>query len=132
MLPLAAQTHLDLGRAYAITGDKSAADQHAGVGRQLLKKLDMRPWYDQSQRGAGDLGHVYIVARSNPQLYEFLTQEFSHAHGIKVVLDRRERGQGGADPGDDRRHQQVDADLRTWDLALMPAGQPAGSSTTLQ
>jgi class 3 adenylate cyclase/tetratricopeptide (TPR) repeat protein len=127
MLPLAAQTHLDVGRQFAMAGDKVRADRHASLGRQLLKKMDMRPWYDQSQTSSRETGHLYIVARSNPQLYEFLTQEFSDARGIKVVLDRRERGQRGTGYGDDRRHQEVDADLRTWDLALMPAGKPAGT-----
>jgi tetratricopeptide (TPR) repeat protein len=127
MLPLAAQTHLDFGRQLAVAGDKVRADQQTILARQLFKKMGMRPWYDQSQTGSREIGHLYIVARSNPQLYEFLTQEFSGARGIKIVLDRRERGQRGTGHGDDRRHQEVDADLRTWDLALMPAGRPAGA-----
>jgi tetratricopeptide (TPR) repeat protein len=127
MLPLAAQTHLDFGRQLAVAGDKIRADQQTILARQLFKKMGMRPWYDQSQTGSREIGHLYIVARSNPQLYEFLTQEFSGARGIKIVLDRRERGQRGTGHGDDRRHQEVDADLRTWDLALMPAGRPAGA-----
>ena len=57
-----------------------------------------------------ELGHLFIVARSNPELYDFLTQELSGARRIRVLLDRRQ--------GD--REEPVDQDLRTWGLALAP------------
>jgi hypothetical protein len=78
----------------------------------------MRPWYDRSRAARGAMGHLYIVARSNPQLYEFLAHEFSGTRGLKVVLDRREQRQGGAPDSEERRLQPVDQDLRAWDLAL--------------
>ncbi len=122
MLPLAAQTRLDFGRQLAVAGDAVRAAEQTDLARQLFKKLNMRPWYDQSQADARELGQIYIVARSNPQLYEFMTQEFGVTGGIKVVLDRRERAQRDASLNEDRRRQPVDADLHAWELALTSAG----------
>ena len=61
-----------------------------------------------------ELGHLFIVARSNPELYDFLAQELSGARRIRVVLDRRQDGRASA----------VDDDLQAWGLALAPRRQP--------
>ena len=63
----------------------------------------MRPWYDRSQIEERGNGHLYIVARSNPQLYEFLAHEFTGDRGIKVVLDRREHAQWQMSRNEERR-----------------------------
>jgi hypothetical protein len=63
---------------------------------------------------------VFVVSRSNPELYEFLAQEFSGAPRIKVVLDRRDGEQCKTRRHAERRRQVVDADLRAWELALAP------------
>jgi hypothetical protein len=70
-------------------------------------------------------GHLFIVARANTDLYAFLTQALSGARGISVVLDRRhgERRRAPRPPRDprarpERRRAQIDADLRTWQLAM--------------
>jgi hypothetical protein len=91
--------------------------------------MDMRPWYDHARSDPGEIAHLYIVSRSNPQLYEFLAQEFAGARGIKVVLDRRERGQPDVRADEERRRQPVDADLHAWELALTSAFPgPSGAS----
>ena len=121
MLPLAAQTHVDLGHQLAARGEAARAQEHIGRGQELLKQMQMRPWYDGSRAGAKDNAHLYIVARSNPQLYEFLTQEFTGERGIKVVLDRRERVEREMNRNQERRLHAVDEDLRAWELALTSA-----------
>jgi tetratricopeptide (TPR) repeat protein len=118
MRPLAAQIQLDLGSQLATEGDYARAEEQTAFARHLFRQMDMRPWYDHSQSDTREIGHLYIVARSNPQLYEFLAQEFTGTRGIKVVLDRRERGQSDVSRDEERRRQPVDADLRAWELAL--------------
>jgi len=62
-------------------------------------------------RLAEELGHLFIVARSQPDLYDFLSQELSSAEKIKVVLDRRRA---------ERRREQLHQDLRDWGFAVAP------------
>src|SRR5262249_124756 len=88
--------------------------EQIALAEKLFNRMNMRPWHDHSQTDLAHNGHLYIVARSNPALYEFLSEEFTGR--TTVVLDRRERR--GVRGGDERRRQPVDADLSTWDLAL--------------
>jgi class 3 adenylate cyclase/tetratricopeptide (TPR) repeat protein len=119
MRPLLAQIQLDLARFMAARGDRKRAEEHLRQGGQLFGELGMRPWYDRSQINFDGLGHLFIVARTNPQLYEFLAEEFSGTRNVQVVLDRRARDRWDArkDTGE-RRRQQVDEDLRAWELAV--------------
>ncbi len=54
--------------------------------------------------------HLFIVSRQQPDLYSYLTREFSQESEVRVILDRRQgerRGQRdrrGSEPAD-RRHQ---------------------------
>lgn len=34
--------------------------------------------------------HLFIVSRQQPELYSYLTQEFSEEPDVRVILDRRE------------------------------------------
>ena len=81
----------------------------------------MRAWYDRSQSEDKRSGHLYIVSRSNPRLYEFLAQEFPGDRGIRVVLDRRGHAQWAVSRRDERRRFPVEDDLRAWELALTRA-----------
>jgi hypothetical protein len=67
------------------------------------------------------------VARSNTDLYDFLSQELAGARGIEVILDRRqgERRESVRVSVEERRHAarrraQLDEDLRNWGLAVSP------------
>ncbi len=120
MHPLAAQTRLDLGHALIGAGEHVRGEEQIALARLLFSQMQMQPWKDPSQPDADGNDHLYIVARSNPGLYEFLSQEFTGPRAMKVVLDRRER-RGREVPGSDERRQQsmdVDVDLRTWEIAL--------------
>jgi class 3 adenylate cyclase/tetratricopeptide (TPR) repeat protein len=121
MRPLAAQTHIDYGRQLASAGNSARAEEQMGLGRQLVRRMNMRAWYDDSPTDPRENSHIYIVARSNPQLYEFLTQEFTGDQGITVVLDRRERAHRQITRDEERRLHPVDDDLRAWELALTSA-----------
>ena len=76
------------------------------------------------------LGEIFVVARYNPQLYDYLQREFSHEERIRIIMDRRvgERRQRGDTPatdrrqGDRRRHHDVDANLRERGFVILQAG----------
>jgi len=121
MRPLAAQIYLDLGDQLAALGQPERSREPIALGGQLLRQMDMRSWYDRSSANTRENDHLYIVARTNPQLYEFLAQEFTGDRGIKVVLDRRESTHWEESRDQERRLHPVDEDLRAWDLALTAA-----------
>jgi hypothetical protein len=71
---------------------------------------------------------LFIVARSNSELYQLLTEELSGAQKIKVILDRRRderrrlRGLSAAERRqDERRRSAIDEDLQNWGLAVAPS-----------
>jgi predicted ATPase/class 3 adenylate cyclase len=122
MHPLAAQTRLDLGHHLVAVGERADGEEQIAFARALFRQMNMHPWKDPLKTEGAD-GNLFIVARSNPGLYDFLTQEFTGPKGMKVVLDRRQGRRREEVPGsDERRLQRVDADLRNWDLALTSAG----------
>ena len=108
--PLVAASHLDAAGVLAGAGEAERAAEHRAAADRLTGELGLRPWHDGPETEVAELGHLFIVARSNPELYDFLTQELSGARRIRVLLDRRQ--------GD--REEPVDQDLRTWGLALAP------------
>jgi predicted ATPase/class 3 adenylate cyclase len=117
MRPLAAQTRLDLGHQLAAEGQPVRAEEQMVLAQQSFSGMNMRPWCDHSQT-AGRNNFLYIVARSNSELYEFLVREFIDTPEIKVVRDRREGGRRKVPRSNERRQQLVDADLRAWELGL--------------
>ena len=85
----------------------------------------MRFWHEESEREVTELGHLFIVARSHPDLYDFLSQELAGAAKIRVILDRRlrERRQEAEELMAERRlaerrREQIEQDLRDWGLAV--------------
>jgi hypothetical protein len=114
------------------------ASRHYETALGLSERLGMRPLSDRilaRQASAAaevpELGHLFIVAPSNTDLYEFLTQDLAGASKMFVTLDRR---QGRPRPGGDgetgekrldaeRRQAQIEEDLRNWGLAVTPRRQ---------
>jgi len=78
-----------------------------------------------------DQGNLFIVARHDVQLYEFLKQEFA-GEPVTVLLDRRrgEATQHGGPPGgglpevDRRGHGDVDETLRTRGFVVVRQPRP--------
>ncbi len=130
MRPLRAEVHLGLARLAEILGEGAEAEKHRALAHAALGELDMRSWHDRAETEVTELGHLFIVARSNAELYDFLTQELSGAQRIKVILDRRQgerRQPAGATAEErrsaERRRAQIEEDLRNWGLAVAPRQQ---------
>jgi tetratricopeptide (TPR) repeat protein len=125
MRPLVGLAHLGLRAAHAGAGRRAEAETHGAIAETLLHELGIRVWQDHAPTELTELGHLFIVAPSNPELYEFLTQELAADPRLRVVLDRRQSelrpaggptGEGQRDG--ERRQRQIDEDLRNWGLAV--------------
>jgi len=116
--PLADQIRFDVARDRATRGHAARDAELVAQAEEALSRMGMRPWRKSGAAGSGVPGRLYVVARSNVPLYEFLRQEFTEPRNMEVVLDRRERGRQSGGQGHERRRQAVDAELDAWDLAL--------------
>jgi hypothetical protein len=125
--PLVASCQSSLGSLDALAGEATAASRRRQLAQQIFDELDMRSWHEQAEQEVTELGHLFIVARSQPDLYDFLSQELGGAEKIRVLLDRRH---GEQRPRLDelteerrraeRRREQLDQDLRDWGFAVAP------------
>ena len=78
------------------------------------------------------LGHLFIVARHNLQLYEYLKQEFS-GEPVTVILDRRQTERRQEDlphlderrSGERRAHADVDQALQARGFVVIAQPGPA-------
>jgi len=104
MRPLIARNHLGMGRLYRQDGDRAHAEEHLATASTMLSELDMRFWFKRAAEELMALGHLFIVARHNVQLYEYLKDEFS-GEPVTVILDRRqgERRRANLPHGQERR-----------------------------
>ena len=130
MRPLVARNHLGLGRVYRQAGDRTRAEEHLATASTLLSQLDMRFWFKRAAEELMALGHLFVVARHNMQLYEYLKQEFS-GEPVTVILDRRqgERRDGGQPSGEDRpapeRRARPDVDAALEARGFVVIAQPS-------
>src|SRR5207245_11540461 len=87
--PLVASGALSPG-ALAARGWVTARTPCASAQAQrIFDELDMRSGREQAEKEVTELGHLFIVARSHPDLYDFLAQELSGGERIRVLFDRR-------------------------------------------
>ncbi len=98
--------HLSLGALDAQTGDGDGAGRRRALAQRILDEPNMRSAREPAEKEVMELGHLFIVARSQPDLDDFLSQDLSGAERIKVVLDRR------------RGEQRQRFDLRDWGFAV--------------
>src|SRR5262245_52799986 len=125
--PLVASCQSSLGSLDLLAGDETAAARRRGMAQQIFDELDMRSRQEQAEQEVTELGHLFIVARSQPDLYDFLSQELVGAEKIRVLLDRR-RGEQRQRLDElteerrraERRREQLDQDLRDWGFAVAP------------
>ncbi len=103
MRPLAAQTLLGLGRLYQRTGRRAQAADRLADAFLLLHDMGMQAWLSSTVDELQTLGHLFIVARSKPALYDDLKRELG-GRPVTIILDRRE--------GERRRRVQPEAPER--------------------
>src|SRR5262249_54522587 len=128
MRPLAARVQLSLGRHYARTGDRDKAQNHLGKALGMLREMDVRFWAARAAEELMALGHVFVVARDNVQLYDYLKQEFA-GEPVTVIVDRRrtdgqQPGDGATRDGERRRHADMERTLNTRGFVVIPDSQP--------
>ncbi|HSB42803.1 MAG TPA: adenylate/guanylate cyclase domain-containing protein [Methylomirabilota bacterium] len=127
MRPLQARAHLGLGRLLRLTGDRDRAEEHLARALGLLREMDMRLWLSRTAEELLHLGHLFVVARHNIQLYDYLKREYA-GEPVTVILDRRhgerrERAEPTATERrsvERRRQIRVDESIRTRGFAVVP------------
>ena len=129
MRPLQGRTHLALGRLHRTLNHGEEAEDHIARAIVLFAAMGMRSWLEQAEPELRALGHLVIVGRSNPDLYEYLVEKFAGDRSVRVILDRRqaERRQTVAHPAPDhraadRRRQAIGEKIRTRGLAILLQG----------
>ena len=112
MLAVAGGDTAGRSRLNAALGEEAIAKKYRAAADDLLRDLDMRSWQDRCETEASELGQLFIVARSNTELDDLLTEELSGAQKIKVVLYCRQDG---------RRHPpSITTAERRWPNAAAP------------
>jgi class 3 adenylate cyclase/tetratricopeptide (TPR) repeat protein len=130
MQPVVAHARMGLGRVMRLAGDRARAEEHAVTAFMLFRGMDIPYWVRKCGEEMMELGEIFVVARYNPHLYDYLQREFSHEERIRIIMDRRvgERRQRADTPpgerrqGDRRRHQDVDSNLRERGFVILQAG----------
>ena len=119
--PEIARTHFDLGRLQRRLGHLGDAEDHLARAIVLFADMGMRSWLELSQPELKALGHVVIVARSNVNLFDYLTEKFAGDPDIRVILDRRqdEPQRDGPTGAAERRRHAVDQAVRKRGLAVV-------------
>jgi hypothetical protein len=137
MRPLTAQILLGLGQLYQRTGRAAQAADRLADAFMLLHDMGMRPWLSSTLDELQILGHLFVVARSKPALFDDLKRELGD-RPVTVILDRREgedRRREQADTperraGDRRRQAAFDAAMRARGFAVVVTTEPAAPPTS--
>jgi class 3 adenylate cyclase/tetratricopeptide (TPR) repeat protein len=135
MRPLTAQTLLGLGQLYQRTGRRAQAADRLADALLLLHDMGMRPWLARTADELQSLGHLFVVARSKPALYDDLQRELG-GRPVTVILDRREgerrRQRRPEEPErrvrDRRRQAAIDEAVRSRGFAVVLEAEPAASA----
>jgi class 3 adenylate cyclase/tetratricopeptide (TPR) repeat protein len=130
MQPVIAHAKMGLGRVMRLRGDRERAEEYLVTAFMMFRGMDVPFWVRRCGEEMMKLGEIFIVARYNPQLYEYLQREFSHDERIRIIMDRRvgERRQrtevatGERRQQERRQHQDVDVHLRERGVVIVHAG----------
>jgi tetratricopeptide (TPR) repeat protein len=114
--PLVARTRFSLGQLERRLGHLEDAEEHLTRAVVLFADMNMRAALAESEPELKALGHLVIVARSNVDLFEYLSRQF--AGDPEIILDRRHGVASRVGPSE-RRHHAVDTALRTRGLAVV-------------
>jgi tetratricopeptide (TPR) repeat protein len=130
MQPVIAHAKMGLGRVMRLRGDRERAEEYLVAAFLLFRGMDVPFWVRRCGEDMMQLGEIFIVARYNPQLYEYLQREFSHDARIRIIMDRRvgerrqrtEAATGERRQSDRRQHIDVDAHLRERGVVIVHGG----------
>ena len=130
MQPVVAHAKLGLGRVMRLAGDRARAEEYVVAAFMLFCGMDVPYCVRKCGVEMMQLGETFVVARYNPQLYDYLQREFNHEARIRIIVDRRmaerrrravpvpgERRQSGR-----RRNESADAHLRERGIVILPGG----------
>ena len=136
MQPLVAHVRMGWGRVCRLLGDRLRAEEHLVAAFTLFREMDVPFWVKKCGEEMMQVGEIFIVARYNPQLYEYLQREFSGQDRVRIIMDRRvsERRQSRGAAAEERRqsdrrqHADVDTNLRERGFVILPT-ESAGGGT---
>jgi hypothetical protein len=102
----------------------------------LFREMDVPFWVKKCGEEMMQVGEIFIVARYNPQLYEYLQREFSGQDRVRIIMDRRvsERRQSRGAAAEERRqsdrrqHADVDTNLRERGFVILPSESVGGGA----
>jgi len=115
MRPLLARAHLGIGRLYFRSGARDRAEDHLLIATRQFITSDMPLWLRQATMTLSELGHVLIVDRGQPMLYDYLSRFVGTGEPIRIVLDTP------ADRpriGDEMHREHVELMLRSHGLSI--------------
>jgi len=92
MYPLLARTHLGIGRLYLRAGDRGRAEDHVLSATRMFITMDMPFWLRQAVASLSELGRDLIVARDQPNLYEYLVRALPSNGTLDVVMEAPDAG----------------------------------------
>jgi len=130
MQPVIAHAKMGMGRVMRLRGDRERAEEYLVTAFMMFRGMDVPFWVRRCGEEMMKLGEIFIVARYNPQLYEYLQREFSHDERIRIIMDRRvgerrqrtEAATGERRQQERRQHQDVDVHLRERGVVIVHAG----------
>jgi class 3 adenylate cyclase/tetratricopeptide (TPR) repeat protein len=136
MQPLVAHVRMGWGRVCRLLGDRLRAEEHLVAAFTLFREMDVPFWVKKCGEEMMQVGEIFIVARYNPQLYEYLQREFSGQDRVRIIMDRRvsERRQSRGAATEERRqserrqHADVDTNLRERGFVILPTESAGGGA----
>ena len=136
MQPLVAHVRMGWGRACRLLGDRLRSEEHLVAAFTLFREMDVPFWVKKCGEEMMQVGEIFIVARYNPQLYEYLQREFSGQDRVRIIMDRRvsERRQSRGAAAEERRqsdrrqHADVDTNLRERGFVILPSESAGGGA----
>jgi tetratricopeptide (TPR) repeat protein len=134
MQPVIAHAKLGLGRVMRLAGDRARAEEYVVAAFMLFRSMDVPYCVKKCGMEMMELGETFVVARYNPQLYDYLQREFNHEARIRIIMDRRMSDRrrhtipvsGERRQSERRRSESVDAHLRERGFVIVP-GRNGGS-----
>src|SRR5437870_5767708 len=136
MQPLVAHVRMGWGRVCRLQIGRASCRERVEMAFTLFREMDVPFWVKKCGEEMMQVGEIFIVARYNPQLYEYLQREFSGQDRVRIIMDRRvsERRQSRGAAAEERRqsdrrqHADVDTNLRERGFVILPSESAGGGA----